>query len=158
MALYAEGKNAKAIEGCNTLAEVLRTHFRQAKAGDYIGLLAFIEQSAAHMKPLQAMRTKLRDTLKVATCAEFGPRFLHSTGQAYKGGPNSGIFLTVTAKPKRDLQLANGKMSFGVVQEAQAIGDFEVLNERGRRALRLHLDDLEAGLAELGKALDTALA
>jgi transaldolase/glucose-6-phosphate isomerase len=158
MALYAEGKNAKAIEGCNTLAEVLRTHFRQAKAGDYIGLLAFVEQSAAHMKPLQAMRTKLRDTLKVATCAEFGPRFLHSTGQAYKGGPNSGIFLTVTAKPKRDLQLANGKMSFGVVQEAQAIGDFEVLNERGRRALRLHLDDLEAGLAELGKALDTALA
>jgi transaldolase/glucose-6-phosphate isomerase len=158
MALYADAKNAKAIEGCNTLTEVLRAHFRQAKAGDYIGLLAFIEQSPAHMAQLQAMRTKLRDKLKVATCAEFGPRFLHSTGQAYKGGPNSGIFLTVSAKPKRDLQLANGKMSFGVVQEAQAIGDFEVLNERGRRALRLHLDDVEGGLSALGKALDAALA
>jgi transaldolase/glucose-6-phosphate isomerase len=157
MALYADAKNAKAIEGCNTLTEVLRAHFRQAKAGDYIGLLAFIEQSPAHMAQLQAMRTKLRDKLKVATCAEFGPRFLHSTGQAYKGGPNSGIFLTVSAKPKRDLQLANGKMSFGVVQEAQAIGDFEVLNERGRRALRLHLDDVEGGLSVLGKALDAAL-
>ena len=157
MALYADAKNAKAIEGCNTLTEVLRAHFRQAKAGDYIGLLAFIEQSPAHMAQLQAMRTKLRDKLKVATCAEFGPRFLHSTGQAYKGGPNSGIFLTVSAKPKRDLQLANGKMSFGVVQEAQAIGDFEVLNERGRRALRLHLDDVEGGLSALGKALDAAL-
>jgi len=158
MALYADAKNAKAIEGCNTLTEVLRAHLRQAKAGDYIGLLAFIEQSPAHMAQLQAMRTKLRDKLKVATCAEFGPRFLHSTGQAYKGGPNSGIFLTVSAKPKRDLQLANGKMSFGVVQEAQAIGDFEVLNERGRRALRLHLDDVEGGLSALGKALDAALA
>jgi len=158
MALYADARNAKALEGCNTLAEVLRAHFRQAKAGDYIGLLAFIEQSAPHRASLQAMRTKLRDTLKVATCAEFGPRFLHSTGQAYKGGPNSGIFLTLTAKPKRDMQLANGKMSFGVVQEAQAIGDFEVLNERGRRALRLHLDDLQGGLIALGKALDAALA
>jgi transaldolase/glucose-6-phosphate isomerase len=158
MALYADARNAKVLEGCNTLAEVLRAHFRQAKAGDYIGLLAFIEQSAPHRASLQAMRTKLRDTLKVATCAEFGPRFLHSTGQAYKGGPNSGIFLTLTAKPKRDMQLANGKMSFGVVQEAQAIGDFEVLNERGRRALRLHLDDLQGGLIALGKALDAALA
>lgn len=158
MALYADAKNAKTIEGCNTLADVLRAHFRQAKAGDYIGLLGFIEQSDAHFSQLQAMRTKLRDKLKVATCAEFGPRFLHSTGQAYKGGPNSGIFLTITAKPKRDVQLANGKMSFGVVQEAQAIGDFEVLNERGRRALRLHLDDVESGLPALGKALDAALA
>jgi transaldolase/glucose-6-phosphate isomerase len=158
MALYADANNAKALDGCDTLIEVLRAHFRRAKAGDYIGLLAFIEQSQAHFSQLQAMRTKLRDRLKVATCAEFGPRFLHSTGQAYKGGPNTGIFLTVTAKPKRDLQLANGKMSFGVVQEAQAIGDFAVLNERGRRALRLHLDDVDNGLAALGRALDAALA
>lgn len=158
MALYADANNAKALDGCDTLIEVLRAHFRRAKAGDYIGLLAFIEQSQAHFSQLQAMRTKLRDRLKVATCAEFGPRFLHSTGQAYKGGPNTGIFLTVTAKPKRDLQLANGKMSFGVVQEAQAIGDFAVLNERGRRALRLHLDDVDSGLAALGRALDAALA
>jgi transaldolase/glucose-6-phosphate isomerase len=158
MTLYADAKNAKTVEGCDTLPDVLRAHFAQAKPGDYIGLLAFVEQSAAHFARLQTMRTTLRDKLKVATCAEFGPRFLHSTGQAYKGGPNTGIFLTVTAKPGRDLELANGKMSFGVVQEAQAIGDFAVLNERGRRALRLHLDDAESGLAALGGALDAALA
>jgi transaldolase/glucose-6-phosphate isomerase len=153
IALYADAKNAKALEGCNTLGDCLNAHFRRARAGDYIGLLAFIEQSKAHMDRLQDMRIALRAALKVATCAEFGPRFLHSTGQAYKGGPNSGIFLTITAEPKRDINLANGKMSFGVVQQAQAIGDFAVLNERGRRALRIHLDDVEKGLSALGEAI-----
>jgi transaldolase/glucose-6-phosphate isomerase len=153
IALYADAKNAKALEGCNTLGDCLNAHFRRARAGDYIGLLAFIEQSKAHMDRLQDMRIALRAALKVATCAEFGPRFLHSTGQAYKGGPNSGIFLTITAEPKRDINLANGKMSFGVVQQAQAIGDFAVLNERGRRALRVHLDDVEKGLSALGEAI-----
>ncbi len=158
MALYADAHNAKTIAGCNTLADCLRAHFKQAGAGDYIGLLAFIEQSRIHTALLQAMRTKLRDELKVATCAEFGPRFLHSTGQAYKGGPNSGVFLTLTADPKRDLAIPARKISFGVVQQAQAIGDFAVLNERERRALRLHFDDAESGLRVLGSALDKALA
>lgn len=158
ISLYADAKNTKTVAGCNTLSDCLKAHFGQAKPGDYIGLLAFIEQSKAHFEPLQMMRTQLRDKLKVATCAEFGPRFLHSTGQAYKGGPNSGIFLTLTAEPKNDVKLATGKMSFGVVQQAQALGDFEVLNERGRRAIRLHFDEVERGLADLGKALNTALA
>jgi transaldolase/glucose-6-phosphate isomerase len=158
MALYANDRNAKTLEDCNSLAEVLRAHFRQAGAGDYIGLLAFIEHSPAHFERLQAMRTALRDRLKVATCAEFGPRFLHSTGQAYKGGPNSGVFLTITADPKHDLGIPGRRIAFGVVAQAQAIGDFEVLNERGRRALRLHLDDLESGLKALGTALDAALS
>jgi transaldolase/glucose-6-phosphate isomerase len=158
LSLYAEGKNARTVEGGETLADCLRAHFGQAGPGDYIGLLAFIEQSEPHFERLQVMRTQLRDKLKVATCAEFGPRFLHSTGQAYKGGPNSGIFLTLSAEPKRDVNLANGKMSFGVVQQAQALGDFEVLNERGRRAIRLHFDDVERGLAQLGQALNAALA
>ncbi len=157
VAIYADARNAKILEGCNTLADCLRAHFRQAKVGDYIGLLAYIEQSAPHTAKLQAMRTKLRDVLKVATCAEFGPRFLHSTGQAYKGGPNSGIFLTLSADPKHDLNIPGRKISFGVVQEAQAIGDFAVLNERGRRALRLHFTDLESGLKSLEVALDKAL-
>jgi transaldolase/glucose-6-phosphate isomerase len=158
IALYADARNAKVLEGCNTLAQCLRAHFRQAGAGDYVGLLAFFEQSKAHGAQLQAMRTKLRDVLKVATCAEFGPRFLHSTGQAYKGGPNSGIFLTLSADPARDLSIPGHKISFGVVVQAQAIGDFAVLNERGRRALRLHFDDLESGLKALGAALEAALS
>ena len=155
MALY--GDDAKALEGCKTLADCLRAHFKQARAGDYIGLLGFIERSQFHAAQLQAMRTKLRNALGVATCAEFGPRFLHSTGQAYKGGPNSGIFLTLTANPAHDLPVPGRKISFGVVEQAQAIGDFSVLCERGRRALRLHLDDLESGLKTLGAALEDAL-
>ncbi|HEY4123326.1 MAG TPA: bifunctional transaldolase/phosoglucose isomerase [Rhizomicrobium sp.] len=158
MSLYADARNAKALEGCNALADCLRVHFHQAGAGDYIGLLGFFEQSKAHVALLQTMRTKLRDVLKLATCAEFGPRFLHSTGQAYKGGPNSGVFLTISAEPVRDLDIPGRKISFGVVQQAQAIGDFAVLNERGRRAIRLHLDDLESGLKILAMALDKALA
>ena len=158
IALYADARNAKILEGCNTLADCLRAHFAQAVAGDYVGLLAYIEQSKPHAGQLQAMRTKLRDVLKVATCAEFGPRFLHSTGQAYKGGPNTGIFLTLNTDPVHDLDIPGRKISFGVVQQAQAIGDFAVLNDRGRRALRLHFDDLESGLKVLGAALDKALA
>lgn len=158
IALYADARNAKILEGCNTLADCLRAHFAQAVAGDYVGLLAYIEQSKLHAAQLQTMRTKLRDVLKVATCAEFGPRFLHSTGQAYKGGPNTGIFLTLNTDPVHDLDIPGRKISFGVVQQAQAIGDFAVLNDRGRRALRLHFDDLESGLKVLGAALDKALA
>lgn len=157
VSLYADGRNVKVLEDSISLADCLRAHFRQAGAGDYVGLLAFIEQSQSHIAQLQAMRTGLRDALKVATCAEFGPRFLHSTGQAYKGGPNSGVFLTLSANPKRDLDIPGRKITFGVVQEAQAIGDFAVLNERGRRAIRLHFDEIESGLKMLQTALDAAL-
>ncbi len=158
ISLYADARNARALEGCNTLTDCLRAHFGRAKAGDYVALLAFIEQSKAHFDQLQVIRTRLRDKFKIATCAEFGPRFLHSTGQAYKGGPNSGIFVTLTAEPKQDIKLASGKMTFGIVQQAQALGDFEVLNERGRRAIRLHFEDVGQGLSQFGRALDAALA
>ena len=95
------------------------------------------------------------DAKRLATCAEFGPRFLHSTGQAYKGGPDSGVFLQITADEVKDLQVPGQKASFGVIKAAQARGDFDVLTERGRRALRVHLKgDLAAGL----KALDAAIA
>ena len=85
----------------------------------------------------------------VATCAEFGPRFLHSTGQAYKGGPDSGVFLQITADDAKDLAVPGQKASFGVIKAAQARGDFGVLTERGRRALRVHLKgDLASGLED----------
>jgi transaldolase / glucose-6-phosphate isomerase len=100
----------------------------------------------------------VRDATRAATCLGFGPRFLHSTGQAYKGGPNSGVFLQLTAKDAADLPVPNAKYSFGIVKAAQARGDFTVLSERGRRALRVHIDgDLTAGLAALSTALDAAL-
>jgi transaldolase/glucose-6-phosphate isomerase len=107
---------------------------------------------------LQAIRTAVRDKKKVATCLGFGPRFLHSTGQAYKGGPNSGVFLQITADDDKDLPVPGQKYTFGVVKAAQARGDLEVLVERGRRALRIHLGkDVRYGLAKLASAMSVAL-
>jgi transaldolase/glucose-6-phosphate isomerase len=101
----------------------------------------------------------VRDTKKMATVLGFGPRFLHSTGQAYKGGPNSGVFLQITCDDANDLPVPEQKYTFGVVKAAQARGDFAVLAERGRRALRVHLGkDVTAGLATLRTAVALALA
>ena len=100
------------------------------------------------------MRHHVRDARKVATCLGFGPRFLHSTGQAYKGGPNTGVFLQVTCDDAQDLPVPGQKYTFGIVKAAQARGDFQVLAERGRRALRVHLGkDVADGLKTLGKIL-----
>jgi transaldolase / glucose-6-phosphate isomerase len=112
-----------------------------------------VEMNQAHEKALQDIRTSVRDKKHVATCLGFGPRFLHSTGQSYKGGPNSGVFLQVTCDDKTDLPVPGQKYTFGVVKAAQARGDFQVLAERNRRALRVHLKDVESGLATLAKLL-----
>jgi transaldolase/glucose-6-phosphate isomerase len=107
---------------------------------------------------LQKLQTAVRDAKHIATCLQFGPRFLHSTGQAYKGGPNSGVFLEVTADTAADVKIPGRKASFGVIEAAEARGDLRVLEQRGRRVLRAHLaHDPEAGLAELNKAARSAL-
>ena len=112
-----------------------------------------------HEEQLQKMRHALRDKKHVATCLGFGPRFLHSTGQAYKGGPNSGVFLQITCDDAADLPVPGQKYTFGIVKAAQARGDFQVLADRGRRALRAHLgSDLKAGLAKLQDAFNQALS
>jgi len=108
---------------------------------------------------LQRIRHRVRDARQNATCLGFGPRFLHSTGQAYKGGPNSGVFLQITCDDAVDLPVPGQKFTFGVVKAAQARGDFAVLLERKRRALRIHLPaDVEAGLQQLDNAVAAALA
>ncbi|HTT78126.1 MAG TPA: transaldolase, partial [Stellaceae bacterium] len=113
---------------------------------------------AAHTEALQRLRRVIRDRTKAATCVGFGPRFLHSTGQAYKGGPNSGVVLQITCADGTDLAVPGQKYTFGVVKAAQARGDFDVLAERGRRLLRVHLPaDVDGGLAALGRAIDEAL-
>ena len=140
------------------LTECLRALMGSLGAGDYFGLLAYIEMNQEHEEALQAMRLRVRDSKRVATCLGFGPRFLHSTGQAYKGGPNSGVFLQITADDAHDLPVPEQKYTFGVVKAAQARGDLAVLVERGRRALRVHLGaDVRAGLATLASAIDAAL-
>jgi transaldolase / glucose-6-phosphate isomerase len=158
VALYADAENARALGQHNDLPGYLRSHLDRAKDGDYVALLAYIERSAAHTAALQAIRTRIRDKTRDATCLGFGPRFLHSTGQAYKGGPNSGVFVQVTCDDPADLEVPGQKYTFGVVKAAQARGDFDVLIERHRRALRVHLHEVDAGLAELARAVDEALS
>jgi transaldolase / glucose-6-phosphate isomerase len=161
--LFTDAKNAatlaKAAGNNKTLAGHLRAHLSRVGAGDYFALLAYIQMNDEHESLLQEMRHLLRDRKRVATCLGFGPRFLHSTGQAYKGGPNSGVFLQVTCDDAADLPVPGQKYTFGVVKAAQARGDFQVLAERGRRALRVHLrGDLKSGLSKLANAFREALA
>jgi len=157
--LYADPKNADVLKNRKTLADVLKTHLSRAGAGDYFALLAYITMNTENEVALQTIRHSVRDKKKVATVLGFGPRFLHSTGQAYKGGPNTGVFLQITCDNAVDLQVPDQKYTFGVVKAAQARGDFAVLAERGRRALRVHLGkDVKAGLARLHAAVSQALA
>jgi transaldolase/glucose-6-phosphate isomerase len=159
--LYTDEANVEALRKAGAdgnLNSWLKAHLGRIHADDYVALLAYVERDADHIDALQEMRLKLRDARKVATCAEFGPRFLHSTGQAYKGGPDSGVFLQITADDAKDLPVPGQKASFGVIKAAQARGDFDVLTERGRRALRVHLKgDLKSGLKRLDAAITDAL-
>lgn len=128
------------------------------RAGDYLGVLAFIEMNRAHAAALDRIRVAVRDAKRVATTLGFGPRYLHSSGQMHKGGPDSGVFLVITHDARPDLPVPGRKASFGVVELAQAQGDFRVLVERGRRTLRIHLgDDVTGGLAALESAVVGAL-
>jgi transaldolase/glucose-6-phosphate isomerase len=157
--LFADPRNATELAACGrTLTGVLRAHLGRIRPNDYAALLAYVEMTDTHEGTLQAMRTRLRDRYRVATCVGFGPRFLHSTGQAYKGGPNTGVFLQITCDDAQELPVPGQRYGFGTVKAAQARGDFEVLAERGRRALRVHLEaDVEAGLRALGRAVEQAI-
>jgi transaldolase/glucose-6-phosphate isomerase len=160
--LFTDQANAKALNDKvgrdKSLAAYLRAHLTRLSAGDYFALLAYIEMNEANENALQQTRRRIRDAKRVATCLGFGPRFLHSTGQAYKGGPNSGVFLQITCEDAQDLPVPGQKYTFGVVKAAQARGDFEVLAKRERRALRVHLGkDVSAGLTALDDAVRQAL-
>jgi transaldolase/glucose-6-phosphate isomerase len=150
---------ARGLPAKPTLAGYLAAHLRRLGPGDYFALLAYMEMNDPHEQALQGIRDRVMAARHVATCLEFGPRFLHSTGQAYKGGPNTGVFLQVTCDDAADLPVPGQKYTFGVVKAAQARGDFEVLVSRGRRALRVHLGaDVGAGLEALQAAVVAALA
>jgi transaldolase / glucose-6-phosphate isomerase len=161
LALFADPRNATELGRHNSLVGYLKSHFGRvnvgAKSGDYVALLAYIERNEPHTQTLTTMRARIRDKTRAATCLGFGPRFQHSTGQAYKGGPNSGVFLQITCDDPADIDVPGHSYSFGVVKASQAAGDLEVLVERGRRALRVHLKDVDAGLAELARAVNEAL-
>ncbi len=161
--LFTDEKNANALAQAagsdRSLKSYLRAHLARLAAGDYFAVLAYVEMNAEHESLLQELRTAVRDRKRVATCLGFGPRFLHSTGQAYKGGPNSGVVLQITCDDAQDLPVPGQKYSFGTVKAAQARGDFAVLAERNRRALRVHLGpNVKAGLSKLADLVKQVLA
>lgn len=161
--LYADARYAALLHPATgmtpSLADWLRAHLRQLAPGDYFALLAYLEANSAHDTRLQAIRHRVRDRMHVATCLGIGPRFLHSTGQIFKGGPNSGVFLQVTCNDAADVPVPGQRYTFGLVKAAQARGDGQVMAERSRRLLRVHLStDVPAGLALLQSALEQALA
>ena len=152
--LFADPRQADALRETASepagVREILRAHLARLGAGDYFAVLAYVDMNETHQRILQALRQAVRDGRRVATCVGFGPRFLHSTGQAYKGGPASGVFLLITCDDAEDLTVPGRRYSFGVVKAAQARGDFEVLASRERRALRVHLGkDVTRGLEAL---------
>ena len=160
--LFADQRNAAELESLAgekaSIGDYLRAHLGRLGEHGYFAVLAYLARNEDHEGELQRIRQRVRDTRKVATCLAYGPRYLHSTGQAYKGGPNSGVFLQVTCDDAEDLPVPGQKYTFGVVKAAQARGDFKVLAARRRRALRAHLGaDSMAGLRQLRELVADSL-
>lgn len=162
--LATEGKLAffadASLKPKGGLNAIVKAHLQRLQPGDYAAVLAYVERNPAHETVLEQMRVSIRDATHNATVGGFGPRFLHSTGQAYKGGPNTGVFLQITADPKQDLAIPGRKITFGAVIAAQARGDLGVLAERHRRYLRIHIGggDVDAGLEHIARAVAAAFA
>ena len=136
-----------------TLEAAIQALLGQVRAGDYVALLAFIAPGSEHDRALNAIRLAIRDKHRVATTVGYGPRYLHSTGQLHKGGPNTGVFLQVVGDDPKDLPIPGEKFTFGVLKQAQALGDFQALRNHGRRVLRVQVRDVAQGLAKIGEAV-----
>jgi transaldolase/glucose-6-phosphate isomerase len=156
--IFGDDANRKALEGAKTLSAALAAHLARVKAGDYVALNAYVERNDVIHKAIQGIRLTIRDEKRVATTLGYGPRFLHSTGQLHKGGPNSGVFIQITSDDAEDLPIPGEPFTFGVLKAAQARGDFLSLSRRHRRALRVHLgSDVDAGLSRLQQIVDEVL-
>ena len=147
---YCDEETVGQLGSGSTIEAFITAHLSRTHAGDYVAMLDYIMETDEHEELIQAIRTHLRDALQVATTTGYGPRFLHSTGQLHKGGPASGVFIQVTADNSVEVPLPNEAFTFGVLKQAQALGDFQLLSSRHRRAIRLHLGtDVAAGLRTL---------
>jgi transaldolase/glucose-6-phosphate isomerase len=159
MSLHVDARTQKLL-GTHppSVVAYLEAFLSLLRPGDYFALLAFIEMNSEHRAALEAIRGMVRDRKKAATSVGFGPRFLHSTGQAYKGGPNTGVFLQITCDDTEDVPVPGQRYSFGTIRLAQARGDFEVLSSRGRRLMRIHFKDIKSGLQTLQALVKQTLA
>ena len=160
--VFADTRNAEVLSSAApwpSLENYLRVHLNRFQPGDYFAINAYVEMSEANEARLQSIRHAVRDGKRVATTLGFGPRFLHSTGQLHKGGANNGVFLQITCDDPQDIPIPGQQYTFGMLKQFQAQGDLEVLAERKRRVLRLHLGpDVHAGLSQLRELVDSALA
>lgn len=148
------GELRQFVKNEKSLKKYLEAHLAHLQENDYFALLAYVEMNEDNQTLLQTIRGKVLESKLVATCLGFGPRFLHSTGQAYKGGADNGVFLQITSDDAEDFPVPEQKYTFGVVKAAQARGDFQVLLDRDRRALRVHLSsNVKADLEKLVEIL-----
>jgi hypothetical protein len=153
LTVFAGGASAS-----NSVQEALRAHCAKIEFGDYVALLAYLEETPEHSAALQEIRRSVREATKVATTMGYGPRFLHSTGQLHKGGPDSGVFIQITAPDKVGFPIPGEPYTFSVLKDAQALGDFQSLLAHGRRAIRVDLgSDVSVGLRTLQKMIVRAL-
>lgn len=134
------GRSGTNVRAARTLEQALAAHLQRVRPGDYVSLNAFLARTPATDAALRAARKAVVEELRVATTAGYGPRYLHSTGQFHKGGPNSGVFIMVTADPVRDLNIPGEAITFGVLERAQALGDVQALVAKKRRILHVHLE------------------
>lgn len=141
-----------------SVTQCLAEWSRQGRAGDYVAILSFLPRTARLDEAVHALRRQVARLRRCATTVGFGPRYLHSTGQLYKGGPDAALFLELTAEESADLPVPGEPFTFGVLKQAQALGDFQAMQQRGRRILRIHLSgDLERSMQRLARAFDEAL-
>ncbi|HET7814691.1 MAG TPA: bifunctional transaldolase/phosoglucose isomerase [Candidatus Baltobacteraceae bacterium] len=137
---------------------VLSAVLNQIKPGDYVAICAYVNRNEANAETLNRARLQIRDAKHVATTVGFGPRFLHSTGQEHKGGPDTGVFVQIVADPPFDLPIPGMNVGFRTLIAAQSLGDLQSLDSRNRRGVRVHLKgDVAQGLAALGEAIESAL-
>ncbi len=161
--LYADERTraqlVKALPRRGTaISDYLATFVRQARAGDYLALLAYFDRNESSQAALDAARIRLRDGLRLATTLGFGPRFLHSTGQLHKGGPGNGLFIQISADDVEDLPIPGESYTFSILKQAQALGDMQSLQSKNRRVIRFHLGkDVQRGLDEFSKAVEATV-
>ena len=154
ISVFTDADGAAQFAGERTLRSVLAARLSRIRPRDYVAFNAFIEMSEANAAALDGLRHRVRDRTKAATTVGFGPRFLHSTGQLHKGGPDTGLFIQITCEDSEDLRVPGERYTFGALKAAQQRGDFQALSQRGRRLLRIHLPSrVDAALRRVESAL-----
>ena len=148
--LNDEDEETVSAEDLNSMSKAFKNWIGQVKEGDYVVIQAYLSSTPDTTDALQKLRLELLKRLRLATTLGYGPRFLHSTGQLHKGGPNTGIFLQLVDEPVKDLEVPETNYTFGTLIRAQALGDYQALKQLNRRVLRINLKtDIATGLSRL---------